>query len=174
VVVAGAGAGGQDGSFAPFFERYIAGTEELDYAGALAYAGMRMDWGYEKQPEGDQAPAWLGAKLKAENGRAKVSQVLADGPAYAAGINAGDELLALDRFRVDEERLNARLAERRPGDTITLSLFRRDELLHLPVVLAEAPHNTLAIRQIEVPDEGQRALYEGWIGPWDGERVGDE
>lgn len=173
-VVAGGGVGGEDGSFASFFVRYIAGTVELDYAGALAYAGLWMDWGYEKQPEGDRAPTWLGVKLKAEDGRARVAHVLADGPAYAAGVNAGDELLALEGFRVDEERLNARLAERRPGDTVTLSLFRRDELLHLPVVLAAAPHNTLAIRQLEAPDEAQRRLYEGWIGAWDGEGVEDD
>jgi predicted metalloprotease with PDZ domain len=154
-------------SFAEFFERYIAGTAELDYERALGYAGLRLDWRYEKEPEGGRAPAWLGFKLKTESGRVKVSQVFADGPAYAAGVYAGDELLALDGFRVDEERLKARLAERSPGDIVTLSVFRRDELLQIPVALAAAPRDKLAIVMQDDASDQQREIFEGWIGPWD-------
>jgi predicted metalloprotease with PDZ domain len=152
-------------SFAEFFARYIAGTDELDYARALGYAGLQLDWSYEKAPA-DGQPAWLGIRLKTEAGRTKVSQVLADGPAYAAGIYAGDELLALDGFRIDEERLKARLAERRPGEIVTLSLFRRDELLHVPLALAPAPHDRLEIVQQDGASEEQRRIYAGWIGQW--------
>src|SRR6185503_6267206 len=100
---------------------------------------LRLDWRHERAPEHGQPPLGLGLRLKTEGGRTKVGHVLADGPAYAAGVSPGDELVALDGFRVDEERLKARLAERRPGDTVTLSLFRRDELLHVAVALAAAP-----------------------------------
>jgi len=158
-------AGGE--SFVEFFERYVAGTDELDYAGALGYAGLRLDWHHERAPEHGQPPLGLGLRLKTEGGRTKVGHVLADGPAYAAGVYAGDELVALDGFRVDEERLKARMAERRPGDTVTLSLFRRDELLHIPVVPAAAPPDKLAIVQREDAGAEQRRIYEGWIGAWD-------
>ncbi|MBK9710016.1 MAG: M61 family metallopeptidase [Kouleothrix sp.] len=155
-----------ESSFADFFGRYVAGTDELDYAGALGCAGLQLSWGYEKAPEDGGAPAWLGVTTRSESGRLKVGQARADGPAYAAGIYAGDELLALDGFRLDEERLKARLAERRPGDGVTLSLFRRDELLHLPVTLAAAPHDTLTIEQVAEPTAEQRQIYEDWLGPW--------
>jgi len=158
---------GGDESFAEFFERYIAGTAELDYERALGYAGLRLDWRYEKEPEGGRAPVWLGFKLKTESGRVKVGHVLADGPAYAAGVYAGDELLALDGFRVDEERLQARLAERGPGDIVTLSVFRRDELLQIPVALAAAPRDKPAIVKQDDASDEQRRIFEGWIGPWD-------
>jgi predicted metalloprotease with PDZ domain len=151
-------------SFAGLFERYIAGADELDYDRALGYAGLRLDWQHERAS--DQAPAWLGIRTKSENGRTKITHALADGPAYAAGIYAGDELLALDGFRVDEGRLKARLAERRPGDSVTISLFRRDELLHVPVTLAGAPPEKLAIVPLEDASAEQKRIYEGWIGPW--------
>lgn len=156
-----------ESSFADFFGSYVAGTDELDYAGALGCAGLQLSWGYEKAPEDGGAPAWLGLITRSESGRLKVTQARADGPAYAAGIYAGDELLALDGFRLDEERLKARLAERRPGDGVTLTLFRRDELLHLPVTLAAAPHDTLTIEQVAEPTAEQRQIYEGWLGPWE-------
>jgi predicted metalloprotease with PDZ domain len=151
-------------SFAELFERYIAGVDELNYERALGYAGLRLDWKHERAS--DQAPAWLGIRTKNEHGHFKVTHVLANGPAYAAGIYAGDELLALDGFRLDEGKLKARLAEHSAGDTVTFSLFRRDELLHVPVRLAAAPADKLALVPREDATPGQRRIYEGWIGSW--------
>ena len=130
----------------------------------MGTAGLRLDWSYEKEPEDGRVPTSLGIRLKADGGHTRVTHVLADGPAYTAGIYAGDELVALDGFRVDEDRLKARLAERGPGDSVTLSLFRRDELLHIPVTLSAAPHDKLVITQVDAPSEEQRRMYEGWIG----------
>ncbi len=153
-------AGEASGAYRQFFARYIAGTDELDYERAFETVGLALDWGYSGSPE---APAWLGLKLKTESGRTKVSLVPSDCPAYAAGIYAGDELLALDGMRVDETRLDARLAERRPGDTVVLSLFRRDELLHVPVILAPAPFNRLEIVPTGEPTDQQQLLYRQWL-----------
>jgi predicted metalloprotease with PDZ domain len=161
-------------SLAEFFTRYVAGTDELDYDRALGYAGLRLEWSHEQAPEDGQAPAWLGVQLKTEHGRLLISSARSDGPAYAAGVYAGDELLALDGFRVDEERLKARLAERAPGEIITLSLFRRDELLHVPVALAPAPHDKLAIVRRDDASAEQRATYAGWIGPCDDEKPSNQ
>ncbi|HEU4321734.1 MAG TPA: PDZ domain-containing protein [Roseiflexaceae bacterium] len=150
---------GLPGAFDSFFERSIAGTEELDYAQALGYAGLLLDWGY-----GSGGLAWLGLRTKNDHGRTVVAVSYAGGPAEAAGVYAGDELLALDGHRIDEARLEARLAERSPGDTVTLSLFRRDELHHVPVTLAPAPPNRLAIvPDTEATDE-QIGLYVAWLG----------
>jgi predicted metalloprotease with PDZ domain len=151
------------GTFADMFARYIAGTDELDYDRALEYVGLRLDWGYKNEPVGEQAPAWFGAQLKTSHGVTTVASARADGPAYAAGIYAGDELLALDGFRISEETFTARLAERKPGACVTISLFRRDELLHIPVTLAAAPHDKLTIVPIEEPTEEQRARYVEWL-----------
>jgi predicted metalloprotease with PDZ domain len=163
-VVSSATAPGDARSFATFFARFIAGTDELDYDRALGYAGLRLDWSHERRPEDGRAPAWLGLKLKTENGRPKVSAVLSDSPAYLAGIAAGDELLALDGYRTSEDDLNARLAERRPGERVTLTVFRREELLNIPVTLVAAPYDKLALRPMDTPTAEQRQLYLRWIG----------
>jgi predicted metalloprotease with PDZ domain len=155
--------GAEAGSFADMFARYIAGTDELDYDRALEYVGLQLDWEYKAEPTGEQPPAWLGAQLKTKDGVTTVTSVRADSPAYTAGIYAGDELLALDGFRINEEKLNARLAERMPGDSVTISLFRRDEMLHIPVTLTVAPHDKLAVVPIEAPTEEQRARYVDWL-----------
>ncbi|NNJ12016.1 M61 family metallopeptidase [Chloroflexales bacterium ZM16-3] len=157
-------AGTHGGAFSDFFARYIAGTDDLDYATALATAGLELRWGH-RQPGGDGvAPAWLGLKLKRQGERTLVASVRTDGPAYAAGVYAEDELLALDGSRVDEDKLNARLAERAPGDVVRLSLFRGDALIELSVTLAEAPYDSLRIAPAAAIDATQRRIYRDWLG----------
>ncbi|MEM8532256.1 MAG: PDZ domain-containing protein [Chloroflexota bacterium] len=147
-----------------FFEQYIAGTDELDYETAFRYAGLQMIWGYTPPLRRTGLPPWLGINTQTQQGRLRVISVRSDGPASLASIYANDELIALDGFRVNEQSLNERLAERQPGQEVVLSLFRRDELLHIPVTLRTAPPNTLSIVPIDQPNRTQRTIYESWLG----------
>lgn len=151
-------AGEQSSALGDFFARYVAGLDELDYARGLATVGLEPAW-QRRRPE-----AWLGAALKRQGERTVVSAVRADGPAYAAGIYADDELLALDGWRVNEERLNARLVERRPGDVVRVSVFRGDALVEVPVTLGSAPPDGLELRRVAQPTEAQERAYRSWLG----------
>ncbi|NJK82279.1 MAG: M61 family metallopeptidase [Chloroflexaceae bacterium] len=157
-------AGEANGTFRRFFARSIAGTDELDYARGLGYVGLRLEWGYNQSGTEEQPPAWLGLQAREEHGKLKVSRVRSDGPAYIAGIYTNDELVALNGYRINEDRLNARLSEQRPGDTILLTLFRRDELLHVPVVLAAAPPDVLRLIPLDEPTTTQQRMYREWLG----------
>ncbi len=156
--------GAQNGVFRDFFARYITGTAELDYAGALATVGLELRWSYHNPRPGGGAPAWLGLTFKRQGERTIVANVRSDGPAYPAGVYADDELLALNGWRVTEEKLNARLAERAPGDLVTLTLFRGDTLVEVPVTLAAAPHDSLKLAPIAEPNAEQQAAYRDWLG----------
>lgn len=158
-------AGGHDGAFRAFLERYVAGTAELDYASALAVVGLEPRWSHKSPRAGGGAPAWLGLSLKRQGERALVSATRADGPANAAGVYVDDELLALDGWRVSsEEKLNARLAERAPGELVRLSVFRGDALLEIPLTLAAAPPDKLELAPLAAPSEGQQRAYRDWLG----------
>lgn len=151
-------AGAHDGAFRDFFARYVSGVAELDYARALAVVGLELRWG-RRAPR-----AWLGLSFKRQGERTLVSTVRADGPAYGAGVYAEDELLALDGWRVNEERLNARLAERAPGETVRLALFRGDALVEVPLTLGEAPPDRLELVTLGAPSAAQRQAYCSWLG----------
>lgn len=156
-------AGEQDGFYRDFFARYIAGTAELDYAGALAVVGLEPRWAYRHPRAGGAPPAWLGLSFKRQDERTLVASVRSDGPAYAAGIYAEDEVVALNGWRVNEEKLNARLAERAPGDRVTLTVFRGDALLEVPITLAAAPHDKLTLAPIAEPSAEQQTVYRSWL-----------
>jgi len=156
-------AGTAGGAYREFLAHAVAGTRELDYARAFNTVGMQLVWGYSVETDNGRPPAWHGLRLKTEHGRLKVAVALAGGPGEAAGVYAGDEIVALDGIRVDEERLKTRIAERLPGQVVTLSLFRRDDLLHIPLLLGEAPPDTLTIAPTENPTDEQKRRLEEWL-----------
>ena len=84
-------------------------------------------------------------------------------PADAAGVNPGDEILAIDDFRVLPDGLSARLAAYRPGRTVVLLVSRREEVRRLDVTLGAEPPDqwTLRVRPDATPL--QRAHLMAWL-----------
>jgi predicted metalloprotease with PDZ domain len=149
------------GSLQSFFDDYVRGVAELPFEPYLSQAGLAMSYSW-KGEDGERS-AGLGVRVKQQNGRVMVDTVFADGPAYHADLSVGDEIIALDGYRVDEETLSERLADRQPGDRVTLTLFRRDELREVALTLGQRPYNQVTITPRPDATAEQRALYEGWL-----------
>lgn len=105
----------------------------------------------------------VGFQWKMEGGKTVIGNVLAGTPAWRAGVNAGDELVALDGIRVDPMSLGARLQERQPGSTATLTVFRRDELINLTLPVESGPPQRVLVRPVDAPAPEQTALLENWL-----------
>jgi predicted metalloprotease with PDZ domain len=105
----------------------------------------------------------VGFQFKFEGGKTIVGNVLAGTPAWRAGVSAGDELLALDGLRVDAMSIGARLQEKAPGSTASLTVFRRDELLTLPLAVESGPPTRLSLRPVDQPTPEQHAILEDWL-----------
>ena len=163
----------------PLFNRWLRGAEELDYNAHLAAAGLALVPFHEARPAPAQmrppgAPAdpamdrprgevRTGIQFKFEGGKTVVGHVLVDTPAWRAGLNAGDELIALDGLRAGPESLAMRLYEKKPGERAVLTLFRRDELLNLEMEVETAPPARLAVRPVDDPTLEQRRMLEDWL-----------
>ncbi len=160
-----AAVGDHGGAIRKFFDRFVAGTAELDYERALGHAGLALSWSRGASRDGER-PGWLGASTRPDGSSLIIASVRSDGPAEAAGLYAGDELIALDGVRIDATRLAARLAERPPGATVRATVFRRDELVDIPVTLGEPPAETAAIVPLENATPAQAALREAWLAPF--------
>ena len=55
-------------------------------------------------------------------------------------------------------------AARRPGETVRLAVFRRDELREVPLILGERPRDRFEIAPVDAPTPEQRALHRAWLG----------
>jgi len=99
--------------------------------------------GREVQPEAAAEPergeAFLGVGIEpAENG-ARVTYVFPGSPAAKAELQAGDVITALGRRRIPgPEALVSAIAERKPGDRVTISYERRGEARSVSLELAAA------------------------------------
>jgi predicted metalloprotease with PDZ domain len=146
-----------------WFSKYVSGVDELDYDTALAAAGLRLDRNAAGEPATTKPKVFFGADLAQQEDRLMVLRVYAGSPAYDQGLNAGDQIVALNNMRVTKEFFDARLAEKRPGDVINLTIFRFDDLRNLPIKLGENKEGAYRIRPIESPNSQQRRIYESWL-----------
>jgi len=141
-----------------FFERYIDGTDELPFDEYLQPFGLRL-----YSVEAEEPVPHLGVNVKAEHGKEVIQFVEANSPAGIAGVDAGDELLAMDGLRVTADQLSDRLKDYNIGDTVKLSVFHQDELRTLPVTLGKPRPSRYQIVPVENPTQGQKQNFAGWL-----------
>ena len=141
-----------------FFFRYIETTEELPFNDYLNPFGL-----YLKAVAESDIP-YLGMKVQSENNREVIKFVAAESPAALVGIDANDELLAIDGIKVNAKSLNERLKDYQPEDTIQVTVFHKDELKTLPVTLSKPQANSyeLVIKDDLSPEQQQNLT--GWLG----------
>ncbi|HET9713812.1 MAG TPA: PDZ domain-containing protein [Pyrinomonadaceae bacterium] len=147
-------------SLEDFFNRYVRGTEELDYSAALDAAGLRLDTAGTGPTD---EKVYFGADVVQEEDRLMVRRVYAGSPAYEQGVNAGDQIVALDNMRVTRDFFNARMAEKKPGDLINLTIFRFDDLSTLLIKLGERREGTYRIVPLPAQTEAQKRVYRSWL-----------
>lgn len=150
-------------------ERLVQRPGEDGLREALALAGLRL-----KKRKTD-APAALPAKpsrplagldvhLRPGSDGARIGAVLDGGAGLAAGLSAGDEIIAVDGQRVDSQSLGPRLEERKPGEGVRLSLFRRDRLRQVTVLLSSLSSPALVAVPDEEADPAAQVVCESWLG----------
>jgi predicted metalloprotease with PDZ domain len=144
-----------------FFSRYVRGREELDYSSALNAVGLQLGADPTAPPV---ERVYLGANLAQEGDRLMIKALTSGAPAYDQGLNTGDQIVALDGQRVNQQSFLARLAEKRPGETINLTLFRDDELRTLMVKLGKRTIMDYKIVPVKQPTPEQTRLYRAWLG----------
>ncbi len=112
--------------------------------------------------------AYLGLNLTdgsgATAGRTTVTSILSDSPAFTSGILVGDEILAIDGRRITAGTLDARLRTCKPGQTITVTYFRREQLRTAEITLAAKPDGRWTLRKVRNPTDEQKAEYQAWLG----------
>jgi predicted metalloprotease with PDZ domain len=137
-----------------FFDAAVHGMSELPLKKLLAEFGITLSW--EKENE---RPS-LGIKTSSEGNEVRLATVFDGGPAQAAGLSAGDLLLAINGLRVTPASLDKQLARYQAGAQITVHAFRRDELMAFDVRLAAAPADKC---KLEIAKHGA-TLRSRWLG----------
>ncbi len=153
-----------------FFAHTLRSTAELDYS-VLSHVGLEVKsrpresvndkGGTPPRSKTDKNPGYLGIVAKS-NGA--IASVLEDSPAMEAGLYADDEVVALDGLKCDANSLLTRCEDRKPGELVRVTVFRRDQLLDVNVTLEPKPADAVYLAKVEKPTEAQKSAYRAWLG----------
>jgi predicted metalloprotease with PDZ domain len=155
-------------SLKAFFDRALRGTDELDLE-VLSHVGLEAKFRRRESPtdkggtpprtRSDKIEGWLGIVPKSSG----IATVLDGSPAMNAGLYADDEVIALDGLKCDATQLSNRVEDRKPGEVVKVTVFRRDRLIEVPVTLEAKPADGVYLQKVERPTEAQKASWQAWV-----------
>lgn len=152
----------------PLFDQLLRSTEELPLEALLADFGVKaelractsaIDDGGRTHAKG--TVPWVGLRMRP--GDTTISAVLDDSPGLAAGLSAGDQLIALDGLRLTGPQWSRRLEALTPGVAVPVHYFRGDELFSTTLVPRAAPLDTWTFTLADAGSEAAERRKR-WIG----------
>ncbi|OUR59688.1 peptidase M61 [Colwellia sp. 39_35_sub15_T18] len=147
--------------YSAWWQANIHGYAETDFDSLLAKAGLKMSYGDDKKVK---QQAWTGIKTKKDNNGLHIVSVEKNSPAWQAGLTIKDVVVAVDGLRMKDKDLSVRLKNFKPQDRLSITFFRRDELVTRMIILGEKPKNKLKIVPIKNASKTQQAFFKQWTG----------
>ena len=149
-------------SLKQFFDDHVYGTKPLEWEKVFLYASL------EAKPR-DEQRAWFGAAVRGDQPR--IRNLAAGSPAYHAGLDIGDEIIAMNGYRISANDFTTRIGEMKAGDVVKITIMRSDKLREFSVTLINNPVPGYTVTRISDPSSLQKAIYESWtMTTWDGEK----
>ena len=145
-------------SLEDFFAKYVRGRAEIDYNAVLRGIGLQL-----KDNRGRETP-YLGANTRQDGDRLTITAVPKGTPAYEQGLNASDQIVAVDGARANQTFLQNYLGEKKIGDKVRLTVFRFDELREIEITLGGRARPAYQIAALENPTDEQKTIYRGFVG----------
>ena len=141
-----------------FFEKYIYGCERPDFEKYLGYFGLNL-----VDQNADIFRPSLGVKTKETNGRMMISEVRVGGSAYEAGLNVGDEIVAVDNYRVMKS-LEKTVSASKPGQMVNYLINRDGEIMTFEVMMKASTNKRYKLEKDANATDKMKRLYEQWMG----------
>lgn len=147
-------------SLQDFFERYVFGTDSIDYGKYFAYAGLECLPNLPK----DGTKLSLGIATKVENGRLIVTKTFWGQAGYEGGLNVNDELIGVDNYRVNSDSmLETLLGNKKAGDVVELIVSRSGVLKTLKITVDVSKHVPYKLVKGENLTELQAKIHKKWL-----------
>ena len=142
-----------------FFQSYLHTTAEIPFDKYFEPFGLRV------KPIKDTSPTpYLGIKVATEAGKEMIKFVEAASPAAIAGIDPGDELLAINGLKAGSKNLSDRLKDYKAGEAIQITFFHQDQLIKVEATLEPPRPSRYEVVQLEDLSDTQKQNLSGWLG----------
>ncbi|GEC94838.1 PDZ domain-containing protein [Zoogloea ramigera] len=144
-------------ALAGWLQELVEVTAELPLEQALRRVGLKLAWELASPAPG------IGVRTVAEGEMLKIANVFDGGAAQAAGLSAGDVLVAIDGLKATAGSFDKLLARRLAGDSAKIHVFRRDELMRFEVELRAPLADTAKLAVDPDARANAIALREAWL-----------
>lgn len=138
-----------------FWKRYISGTSEMPLKKYLNACGLDL-------VNEEKKPYSLGIESKTDNGKVIITKVLEGCSAYEAGLNTGDEIIAIDGIRAETPDVTGILDNYSDGKSIMV-LVCRDGLIREIKVKLLKPVPKFRIIELEKRSREQNRNLMKWL-----------
>jgi len=146
-----------EGSLDAFFDNYVRGVHPLPWEKSLLYAGLELT------PEDPTEKPSLGITVGDAGDMPKITRVVKGSCSYDAGLNVGDELVALNGSKIRARDMDKRIEQMKAGDTVTVTVFRENNLRNFSFSLQNAPTYEYTLQKVKKPSSLQKSIYESWL-----------
>jgi predicted metalloprotease with PDZ domain len=139
-----------------FWQLCLYSTQELPFAELLQAQGVEVEYKYDNVAT--KASASLGVRGQMNDGGFQIQNVWTGGAAEAAGLSAGDVIIAFDGLKVTPQ-LEKTVSSYAIGTKVEIHFFRRDELMQTNITLLASQAEVCGL----VVKEENQALVKRWI-----------
>ncbi len=152
-------------SFDDFFKDYVYGSKVINFDRILGYTGLEIKNDLQK----DSTKVYLGLGLSGDKDRTVIRSLRPESPAWQAGLDRGDVLVAIDDRRVHNRNFKQFIARFEPGDSLKFTVLRGEYLREFTVILEVPPQEmrTIKLVPLEKPSTLQTKIRESWAGKLD-------
>jgi predicted metalloprotease with PDZ domain len=147
-------------SLEDLFSAFIRSPQEIDLGPTLALVGLSVD--RTTRPDGPTCS--IGGRLRSEGSRVFVASVARDAAAWRAGIDPGDELIAIRGTRVEGTGADAALRGLGPGESVEIIVGRDGRLVTRRLTLDPPRADRVKLVARRDASAAARAAFASWLG----------
>lgn len=140
-----------------FFYEAIQGVKGLPMVTAVEGLGLTLS-----DLNREAVTPFTGINTSFSAGKLVVTSILRDSPAWKAGINVNDELIAMNEYRLGDD-LNKFISMKAVGDNIDFTVNRNGYMKHISLTLENAAFVKYALDKSSTTTEEKKRNYAKWM-----------
>lgn len=145
--------------FELFWKDYVEGTKPIDFDELLVFYGLQI----EQTKDKEKNKLYFGLEINDNKEIAEIKRVDAKGPAWQAGLTVGDQLVALNAYKINFENYPQQLENLEVNEVYTLHYFHNGQLLKTTITPTKAPAEKLKIVALKAPTAKQKLHFNDWL-----------